>query len=184
LETAAESALLVLIPEIEDLVAGYRRLYDSSAIMGVPAHITVLYPFKPPSELTPNVMATLQELFATFPAFITLLGELRRFPDVLYLAPKPDGPFRNLTRLITSRFKETPPYAGKFAENVPHLTIAQTSDQESLNEIAADFRQASSGRLPVKAAVSKVTLMVNESGDWRIRTQFPLRATPDIGRHP
>jgi hypothetical protein len=41
-----ESALVV--PEAEPLVKPFRDRYDPSAAAGVPAHITLLYPFKQP----------------------------------------------------------------------------------------------------------------------------------------
>ena len=43
-----ESALLVAVPAAEPAVAAHRSRLDTSAAVGVPAHITVLYPFLPP----------------------------------------------------------------------------------------------------------------------------------------
>lgn len=40
-----ESALVVLVPEAEALVKSFRDRHDPSAAAGVPAHITLLYPF-------------------------------------------------------------------------------------------------------------------------------------------
>jgi hypothetical protein len=40
-----ESALLVTVPAAEPAVARHRSRLDTSATVGVPAHITVLYPF-------------------------------------------------------------------------------------------------------------------------------------------
>jgi hypothetical protein len=46
--TAAESAVLVPVPEAERGVSGHRNRLDRAAVWGVPAHVTVLYPFVPP----------------------------------------------------------------------------------------------------------------------------------------
>ena len=42
------SALLVEVPEAEPLVRQWRMDLDPHAALGVPAHITVLFPFAPP----------------------------------------------------------------------------------------------------------------------------------------
>ena len=70
----AESGLIVIVPEAEDLVGRFRIQFDSSAAVGVPAHVTVLYPFKPPHELTADVFQALEKLFSPLPAFHALLG--------------------------------------------------------------------------------------------------------------
>lgn len=41
-----ESALVMLVPQSEALVRSFRDRYDPSAAEGIPAHITLLYPFK------------------------------------------------------------------------------------------------------------------------------------------
>ncbi len=45
--TRTESALLLEVPAAEPAVGGARAHHDSSAPLGVPAHLTVLYPFVP-----------------------------------------------------------------------------------------------------------------------------------------
>jgi hypothetical protein len=47
----AESAVLVLLPEAEIAVASHRAELDAAAGLGVPAHVTVLYPFVPPARI-------------------------------------------------------------------------------------------------------------------------------------
>jgi 2'-5' RNA ligase len=138
----------------------------------MPAHITVLYPFKPPSEIDNVVHERLRRLFARIPSFNFSLAEMRRFPEVLYLAPTPDAPFKELIRAVASEFPETPPYGGAFAEAIPHLTVAQLADAVKLEHIAAEFQRAAGNQLPIRAAVSEVALMDNESGPWRVRTEF------------
>ena len=45
--TSYESALVVLVPEAEAIVGRLRQRYDPSAAVGMPAHITLNYPFLP-----------------------------------------------------------------------------------------------------------------------------------------
>lgn len=170
-----ESALVVLIPEAESLVEIFRKRFDPPAAIGVPAHVTILYPFKSPDELTNNIITTLREQFLTIPCFTASFFKIQRFPDALYLTPEPAEPFRQLTEAIVKVFPDTPPYGGAFKEIIPHLTIAQVSDLQQMNEITADFHEASKDKLPIYARVDTVSLMDNSNGYWQTRVQFFLR---------
>jgi hypothetical protein len=172
---ASESALVVLAPEAEPLVKDYRDQHDPSAAVGVPAHLTVLYPFHPPA-LAPAVTARLAALFAEFAPFDYSLIELRRFPGVLYLAPEPAAPFRALTRRVNEFFPDFPPYGGKFADIIPHLTLAQLEDPDRLETVAAHFHAACGPRLPLRLRAEAVALMDNDQGDWRVCATFRLGA--------
>lgn len=169
-----ESALVVLIPEAEVLVEKFRLQYDPSAAAGVPAHVTILYPFKPPSELTADIIEYLSALFLESPGFEVSFAETRQFPGVLYLAPTPDEQFRSLIQRVTESFPETPPYGGRISEIIPHLTIADVSDPQLLEQISREFEGATHGRLPFQVEVSEIALLDNEPGRWRIRQRFPL----------
>jgi 2'-5' RNA ligase len=100
-----ESVLLIEVPETESLVGSWRERFDSSAADGVPAHITLLYPMGPPEEMTEEVRRDIGALFEGVRPFRFRLERPGRFPDVLFLAPEPDAPFRELIRLIVDRFR-------------------------------------------------------------------------------
>jgi hypothetical protein len=53
---AVLSAAVLLVPEAEPVVGVTRARYDRSGRWGVPAHVTVLFPFVPPTEQTPRCM--------------------------------------------------------------------------------------------------------------------------------
>src|SRR3982074_8321 len=93
-----ETALVVLVPEAEASVKPFRDRYDPSAAAGMPAHITLLHPFKSPDEIDGIVLDELRHCFTRFAPISFSLSLIRRFPvEVLYLAPEPDEPFRRLT---------------------------------------------------------------------------------------
>jgi hypothetical protein len=46
-----ESRLVIPVPSLQELVAHWRPRVDHVPPVGVPAHITVLYPFVAPSEV-------------------------------------------------------------------------------------------------------------------------------------
>jgi 2'-5' RNA ligase len=172
----SESALVVLVPEAERLVETFRKRYDPSAANGLPAHVTILFPFKSPDQLADEIIATLGELFIKIPAFTVSFVESRRFPDFLYLAPIPSAPFRQLTETVTKVFPDALPYGGEFTEIIPHLTVAQAIDDETMDKIAADFHKVAKGILPIKVRVKTVSLIENSSGNWQVRTRFALHA--------
>ena len=170
-----ESALIIAVPEAEPLVRDLRERFDSSAAVGVPAHITILYPFVPPGEITSMVVAELRELFARFTAFEFTLPELRRFPDeVLYLAPSPAEPFKALIHAVAERYPAYPPYGGGYSEVILHLTIADVDEVEQLDDIEREFINLYGAQLPVIAGASEVLLIENTSGRWKTRQAFEL----------
>jgi hypothetical protein len=169
----AESALIVVVPEAEPLVAPLRLRFDPSAAAGVPADITVLYPFLAPDTIDQEVLATLGRCFAGFPPIAFQLAELRRFDgEALYLAPDPDEPFRQLTLAAWRLFPEHPPYDGRWPQIVPHLSVAQPK-QDSDN-IVAEVGAAARDGLPIKAATKEVVLIENTNGRWTQRAKFRL----------
>jgi 2'-5' RNA ligase len=172
---AIESALVVLVPEAERLVKPFRDRYDPAAAIGVPAHITLLYPFKPPDEIGPALLDDLGRGFARFAGFRFSLAHVRRFPaEVLYLAPEPDEPFRQLTSAIWDWYPETPPYGGQWPEVIPHLTVASLRDEKELDRVADEFKRVAQPMLPIDATAQDIALMDNRSGRWHVRTTLGL----------
>jgi 2'-5' RNA ligase len=108
-----ESTLAILVPEAEGLVQSFRGRYDPSAKVGMPAHITLLYPFKSPDEIDEVVLDALRHCFFCFLPFKFSLRTINQFSsETLYLAPEPEDPFRQLTLAIWECYPETPPYTG------------------------------------------------------------------------
>jgi 2'-5' RNA ligase len=101
----------------------WRRQFDSAAAAGVPAHVTIIYPFLPQQDINEEVMGNLRRLIADHPSFIVTFAQCGEFPDVLFLVPDPDDPFRRLTAEMVQRWPEAPPYAGLITDPIPHLTI-------------------------------------------------------------
>jgi 2'-5' RNA ligase len=170
-----ESTLVILVPEAEGLVRSFRDRYDPAAKAGMPAHITLLYPFKPPDEIDGVVLDTLRDCFLGFPPFKFSLAAINRFPgETLFLVPKPEDPFREMTLDIWSCYPETPPYRGRYSTVVPHLTIADRTGEQRLAEVAREFEEAAQGYLPIQTEAAEVALMDSRSGRWEISTMFKL----------
>ena len=169
------SAVVVSVPDAEPIVSGWRRLFDSSAAQGMPAHVTALYPFLPPARLTDGVIAQLLDICATFPAIEVEFKSTSRFPNHLYLEPEPPDKLVALTEAITAVWPETPPYGGAFDAIVPHLTVAQegqVASEQQLREIEADLLI----RLPIRTRLTHAGVYLCESGRWRAHTNLPFAA--------
>ena len=142
----------------------------------MPAHITLLYPFKSPDEIDRVVLDTLRHCFFRFPPFKFSLRTINQFAhETLYLAPEPEDPFRELTLAIWRCYPETPPYRGRYSTVIPHLTVAdRLSGEQELGEVTREFEQASQGCLPVQAEAADVALMDSRSGRWEINSTLKL----------
>jgi 2'-5' RNA ligase len=170
-----ESTLVILVPEAEGLVRSFRDRYDPAAKARMPAHITLLYPFKPPDEIDGLVLGTLRDCFSRFQPFKFSLMTINQFPgETLFLVPEPEDPFRELTLGIWGCYPETPPYRGRYSTVIPHLTVADRMSEQGLGEVAREFAQAAQGRLPIQGRAAEVTLMDSRSGRWEINTTFKL----------
>jgi hypothetical protein len=170
-----ESAVVVLVPQAEELRHWYRDRYAPGATFDAPAHITLIYPFKPLAELDVSVHHALRTCCGGFLPFAFTLSSLEYFPDLtVYLTPDPAAPFRELTLALWARFPETPPYRGRYPTIVPHLTLGRAADPASAVTIAQDFAAAALDKSPIRAHAAQVALMDTSAGVWQLRTSFPL----------
>lgn len=167
------TALIVQVPAAEAVVSAFRSRLDSNAALGVPAHITVLAPFKPASRLNTRDLAELRSLFAACRAFDFRLDHCDWFNTaVLWLGPEDPLPFRQLTERVFMAFPEYPPFEGQFADVVPHLTVGHDCDLDELRSA----EQAIQPRLPIDGRADRVTLMVESASGsrWETAGYFPL----------
>lgn len=167
-----QSAFIVRVPEAEPHVRHLRERFDPSARLGVPAHVTLLFPFMSPELVTSSHLAQLSQLASSFAPFSFKLGQIKRFPEVVYLAPDPVAPFVALIKHLVGLFPEFPPYGGQYEGITPHLTVAQASEVELRQ---AEVELASSlGSATIAATCSELALIENSSGLWRPMHTFAL----------
>ncbi|MCG3133256.1 MAG: hypothetical protein HMLKMBBP_00381 [Planctomycetes bacterium] len=162
------SALVVVVPEAEAAVGAVRAARDPSAAAGMPAHVTVLFPFVPESAWDAAAEARTALVVSRFAAFDARFRGTARFPGTAWLKPSPAAAFRDLTNALSGAFPAYPPFGGAHAEVVPHLTVAHGSDADLA---AAEAAVASTD---VEARVSRVTRFVLRGGRWTQDSAFPL----------
>ena len=176
-----ETILLLPVPAAEPTVGRHRARLVESARDGVPAHITVLYPFLPPAQISGQLLASLGRLFAGFAAFEFTLDRVGWFgEEVVWLGPRDPAPFRVLTSAAFAAFPSCPPYGGQHAGGLPspHLTIGKAGGQQALCAAAESVLPC----LPIEATAAEVILMTGPRpgtpgippGQWRTVAAFPL----------
>jgi 2'-5' RNA ligase len=168
-----QTALVIVVPEAESRVGAMRRKYDAQANLGVPAHITVLFPFMPPELVDPDVRRRLKRLFKRCSPFACHLARVGRFPATTYLEPTAAAPFIELTRAVVGEFPQYPPYDGAHAGIVPHLTVAH-GDAGDADIAEQELRAELERRGPITAHCGSVRLLENSTGLWRAMDEFAL----------
>jgi 2'-5' RNA ligase len=167
--TEPASAVVVRV-SLPKPLARLRSRSDWAAGAGVPAHVTVVFPFLPAERLDADVRRILAAIAASTEPFEVHFAEVGRFPTVVYLTPKPSGPFTRLTDAVFERFPDFPPYDGAFEVVIPHLTITE-STAAPLEAIACEAARS----LPFARRVTTLEVLVEGTGGrWHARWRIPL----------
>lgn len=131
------SALVIFMPpEVQAFAAPLMRQHTPDALIRVPPHITILYPFAPPDEL-PAALETVRAICARVQQFPITLEGYGSFPTVSYMKPANPAPIQALFREIFWKFPQYPPYRGQFGNQLtPHVTVGEF-ESEAAREAAA-----------------------------------------------
>jgi 2'-5' RNA ligase len=166
------SALIAEIPEAEPLVGRWRARLDVNARLGIPAHVTVMYPFVPARDVDAVAGPRLADLFGAVPSFGFRLDRVGWFgEDTVWLGPREPAPFRALTERVLAEFPAYPPFEGHFSEVIPHLTVGH---QQPVADLRA-AEEAVRARLPVDGVVRAVSLWTEgDDGHWQRAASFGL----------
>ena len=168
LRPAPETALVLVVslpPALDAL--RLRSIEDASA--GVPAHVTLLYPFAEEAQLDADVLRLVAAVAARNPVLRLTMGEGRRFPDTLYASVEPDAPLRALHGELAAAFPALPLYGGAFPF-IPHVSIVEgpaVADPGALDDPAWTT-------LPIEQLVDAIDLITGRDGRWATRRRFPL----------
>ncbi len=168
-----ESAVIVRVAlpkALDDL----RLRCVSDARRGVPAHVTLLYPFVEPDALTPDVHQMIASIAAANSSFSFALSGPKRWPDTIYAAVDPNEPFLALHRQLTSAFPGYPIYGRPGFQLVPHVTLAEG---ECVSD-GAIWADPSWSALPIQRSVAAVEVIAEgDGGRWRTVWTLPLADT-------
>ena len=158
-----ESALVMVLDDAEPFDAVRRDFAVDTVTLGIPFHVTLLYPFAPQEQLSADLLAELRSSFAARSPFEFELTRVAAWPDV---------ELRALMHALFARFPQWPPYGGIHDEVVPHATLGEEIDAVSLRD---EVERRMVSLLPRRCQARDVTLLEEyEPKRWRERDRFPL----------
>ena len=150
------------------LPAGLERLRRRSvpdAPEGLPAHLTLLYPFVEPRGLDARVRDSIEVVAAGHRPFDYRLVAAARWPDTVYVAVDPTKPFVAIQTDLAHAFPGYPIYGepADFAF-VPHVTIAEGAaiDDPAQNDDAAW------AALPRPGRAVALEVIADDGRGWRL----------------
>jgi len=171
--TARETAVVIVVDD-PALGVDYGDLYPELATIGIPPHVTLLYPFVRPDELD-RALPLLAATLARHERFAFSLTEVRTFPRTVWIAPDPAAPFAAVTAAIHAAFPDHPPYGGEFAEVIHHVTLVDGIDDDELPSTLALARSRVEPLLPIHVvAAEAVVLAEQEDGRWIVSATLQL----------
>ena len=141
-----ETGLVIPVPSLEDFVAAWRPKVDREVPEGVPAHVTVLYPFLSPGDID-EVVEDLRSFLAEWPSFPYTLEDVGWFGNrVVFVRPQPSVAFMGLTDAMSARYG-VKPYGGEIEDPQPHVTVGFEGKPEDMRRVA----RAAAALLPIES---------------------------------
>ena len=173
-----QTGLVLLVPDLEPLVGRWRERYDPVTAYGMPAHVTIVYPWKSAAAVTRSDRTALSELAQSQPPVELSFAGFGRFDETVWLDPQPAGPILTLIEAVVARWPDYPPYGGQFAVVVPHLTVSDRRDPDSVEHVVEDVQP----KLPRTTTVPELTLMRCASGRWLVDSRYPFAGAAPSGK--
>ncbi len=171
-----DTALIVEVPEAEPIVADLREQHDVAG-EGVPAHVTVVYPFLPGTEIDAGVHARLRAHFATLDAFDYQFTQVAHFDQRnVHLQPEPPERFVALTAGVVEMWPECPPYGGVHDVVIPHLTIGDLLEEDGAVQLMRVLRRRLARNGPINGRATDVSLLTLQGGRWSTAARYALGA--------
>ena len=153
-------------------LARLRARCVGDAADGVPAHVTLLYPFVGPDTLDRGVRARVASVAARHRPFEFDLSGPFRWPDTIYAGVEPAGTFLAIHRELAAAFPDFPIYGRPPGfELVPHVTVADGPFVDDPS-VARDPAWSS---VPVRRAARALEVIASDGGGrWRLVWRLTL----------
>ncbi len=167
---AGRSAIIVPIL-LPPALGAVRDALDPMAMRGVPAHVTILYPFLGAEDLGATDRASLAAIAQAHGASVARFDRVERRDGFVWVLPADQGPFLALTASVVERWPDHPPYGGAHEVLIAHLTLVETDDGSILDRVSSLARAHG----PFDAAVTELLVIAESTqGTWPMRWRFPL----------
>lgn len=167
------TGLVLPVPAADPLLGSVAANHPGAVRGGVPAHVSLLYPFVPDGSCDEQVGAALREVFADTAPFEIAFDACARHEDFVYLRPEPAGPLDALIGEVRRRWPELVPYEGRYDVLEPHVTVAMRTPVETAEVI----RELAAGWLPVRDRLAEAWLVAFDGG-WQLRERFAFGGQP------
>ena len=164
-----QSALIIPI-ELPAPLAAVRARFGATTSPGLPAHVTILFPFIPVTNLDPSVGAAVMELAAAMEPFRARFDQVQRQDAMVWLLPAQQEPFLELTAAVLARWPAYQPYGGAFNSLIAHLTLVESGGDAITRATSAALEHG-----PFEVLVEELQFIGEvESGGWRELDRFRL----------
>jgi 2'-5' RNA ligase len=170
------SALVVVAVEAEPVVREWRLRHQREAVeRGLPAHLTILFPFVPATEIDDWLLTRLRRLYSPVRPFAYELASVESFPGAAWLAPAPAASFHALVDCARQAFPALPPYGAPDHVVVPHCTIGTADDPDAVAAMVRELREGLGPRLPIRCRATELVLLAEGAdGTWARRESIPF----------
>jgi 2'-5' RNA ligase len=165
--TNGQTGLVIPVPTADALLAAVGAQYPGTVREGVPAHVTLLYPFVAAAELDERVSSAVGALLAEQAPMPVRFAECYRREGFVALRPDPIDGLTELTSKAHRRWPDVVPYGGVYRDVEPHLTVAMRCSEET----AVTIEQEVTAQLPISAELCEAWLLVFE-GQWMLQGRF------------
>jgi 2'-5' RNA ligase len=164
-----QSSVDLHFASLNDLLAPWRTPTVEVASLGVPPHITLLWPWVS-APVQDHELERLRKVVTLSTTFDVTFDRVGTFPNgTIFLGLEDARPTVTLMRAVQDEFPDCLPYDGEFAdvEPVPHVTICKPWNSDSPRDFAGEIRAELAGHLPICLRVREAVVMEECSdGHW------------------
>ncbi|MGG8410392.1 2'-5' RNA ligase family protein [Streptomyces sp. 12297] len=163
------TAVVIVLPDAAPLLDAAWRIDPALVRRGVPAHVSLFYPFVPQAALTAGDEESVRSLAAGFPRADLLLEEVVTASG--FVAVTVPG-LQPIVDAFHAHWPRLRPYGGRFGTRPgAHVTVAMGTDDPTAT---ARVRTAVDSLLPLRTRAAAVQLVELTEEGWQSRLTTPL----------
>jgi 2'-5' RNA ligase len=156
------SSVDIWLPELQATAVGdWRTATVGESMMGVAPHISLMYPWLPPADLSVGV-ERLALAIADVSAFAIEVDTVGTFAEVVWIAPKRAREFRILMEKIAKAFPECSAYEGRVEVPQPHITVALAGSRDETPLLKNRVERWLDACGPIRLSVVEVSVVAQD----------------------
>ncbi len=171
-------AIVVPLPRCDSLLDDVATRLGIDRPVGMPAHVTLLYPFVDAAQLVAGMAAKAQQALSHVEPFACKFSTFGRFtfptPTALYLQPTPIEPFKAMIAALERAFGLRS-YGGQHEQVIPHMTPVEGDDVDLWGRTESAVRRS----LPVSETIRTFSIYRQTDSGWQEAFTLPLGTPGD-----